>query len=94
MYLSGSIIVNLGISQILDLTSYLSPANRIKGTAVIMANVYMYLFISISFVILIGYLLNKNIFKISKKCFIISQILFVLSFPIVVIFMPWFASIF
>ena len=94
MYLSGSLIAKIDTTKSLDLIYYLSPENKVDNTSQIMTGVYIYLFISLSIVILISYLLNKSIFKVSKRSFIISQILFVLSFPLVLYLIAPFVGIY
>ena len=84
MYITGYIFSGLDKEGIADITTYLSNLESSPLKPPSHTNVLVYLFASLSFVILISYLINKGYMKISLKEFLISQIAYIVSIVLVI----------
>jgi hypothetical protein len=84
MYVAGYIFSGLDKEGIADITRYFSNLESSPLEPSSHANVLIYLFASLSFVILISYLINKGYMKISLKEFLISQVAYILSVVLVI----------
>lgn len=90
MYLVGYIFSGIGNLEKADIIFYISNISSSPKGPSALINVFTYLFVSIAFVVLISFLINKSYTKYSKKTFIMAQILYLVSVFIVVFSIPLF----
>jgi hypothetical protein len=84
MYVTGYIFSGLDKDGVADITRYFSNLESSPLEASSHTSILVYLFASISFVILISYLINKGYIKVSLKEFLISQIAYLISVVLVI----------
>jgi hypothetical protein len=85
MYVSGFVICSLETSKKIDISSYLPEMPTAVPGEPSLSDALFYLFISLSFVVLISFLINKSFLKVGKSDFLIGQVLYFLSFALVII---------
>ena len=86
MYISGLLISGIGGAEVVDIINYFSNS-EIPVSQRRCSDGFLYFFMSMGFVVLISYLLNKSYFKVSKKEFVLSQLLYFLSVLLVILFL-------
>jgi hypothetical protein len=79
MYVTGYIFSGLDKEGVADITTYFSNLESSPLEPSSHTSVLVYLFASLSFVVLISYLINKGYVKVSLGEFLISQILYIAS---------------
>lgn len=85
MYVSGYIISGIKSSESLDIVSYLSGSVEKQKNYLVFLNIFTYFFISLCTVMLISFFVNKNIVKASRREFIYSQALYLISIVVVIL---------
>ncbi len=85
MYLVGLLITGIGDLRPADIVFYLSnlPSSP-NGTSPLL-DVLSYLMVSLGFVVLISYLVNKSYLKLSIREFVVAQVTYIIS-PLLLIF--------
>jgi len=89
MYISGYVISRLRTAESLDIVSYLSKSSGDQIRPITFLDTFIYLFISVSFVVLMSFLINKGYIKASKKEFVLSQFVYFVSVTIVIFLLPF-----
>ena len=84
MYVVGLLISGFGKEEYADIVRYVSNLSTSPSGMSPLVDTLTYLFISLCFVILISYLINKSYLKIATKNFVISQFLYLLSVAIAI----------
>ncbi|HNU76200.1 MAG TPA: hypothetical protein PKL88_00610 [bacterium] len=84
MYVVGFLITGLGDFKSADINFYISNLNTAPTGVSPLLAVFTYLLTSILFVILISYLINNSYIKYSKKTFLVSQLMYLVSLTMIV----------
>ena len=90
MYLVGYIFSGIENIEKANIVFYLSNLSSSPKGPSLLLDVFTYLFASMAFVVLISFLINKSYIKYTRKTFILSQILYLMSVIIVVLSIPLF----
>ena len=84
MYVVGFLITGLGDFKSADINFYISNLNTAPTGVSPLLAVFTYLLTSILFVILISFLINNSYIKYSKKTFLVSQLMYLVSLTMIV----------
>jgi len=84
MYAVGVLVSGFGSADYADVVRYISNFSTSPTGLSSLVDTFTYLFISLCFVILISYLVNKDYLKIATKSFVISQFLYLLSVALII----------
>jgi len=84
MYVVGFLITGLGDFKSADINFYISNLSTAPTGISPLLAVFTYLLTSILFVILISFLINNSYIKYSKKTFLVSQLMYLVSLTMIV----------
>jgi len=90
MYLVGYVFSGIGNLEKADIVFYISNISSSPKGPSALIDVFTYLFVSIAFVILISFLINKSYIKYPIKSFVLSQVLYLISVTVVILSIPFF----
>jgi hypothetical protein len=90
MYLSGLAVSSLKSMKKVGDSTYFPSITNTGITNPPPFDYLPYLFISLSFVVLISYLINKSYLKVDKKSYILGQVMYLLSFALLIFGLAFF----
>jgi len=90
MYLVGMLVSGSGDTTWADIVFYISNLSTAPTGVNPLLDVFTYLFVSLAFVVLISFLVNKSYIKISVKSFVVAQVLYLVSVACAVLLIPVF----